>query len=83
MNISISECRCLHNFLLSLMERHSIPVGRGGPLENDGIWLSGITETDQDVETNTILGNNYVRRRAILAMHLRVSSIKGYRSHCV
>jgi hypothetical protein len=32
--------------LLSLMERHSVPVGRGGPLENDGIWLSGITETD-------------------------------------
>jgi hypothetical protein len=53
------------------MERHNIWVGRGGPLEKDGIWLSGNTATDHDVETNTILTNKFVRRRAILAMHLR------------
>jgi hypothetical protein len=45
-------------------------VGRGGPLENDGIWLSGNTATDHDVDMNTILSNKFVRRRAILAMHL-------------
>ncbi len=62
-----------YNFLLlNLMERHNVQVGRGGPLENDGIWLSGNTATDHDVETNTILGNKFVMRRAILAMHLRV-----------
>ena len=67
-----TTCCCLHNFLLNLMEKHNVWVGRGGPLENDGIWLSGNTATDHDVETNTILANKFVRRRAILAMHLRV-----------
>ena len=65
-------CCCLHNFLLNLMERHNTRAGRGGPLENDGIWLSGNTATDHDVKTNAILSNKFVRRRAILAMHLRV-----------
>jgi hypothetical protein len=45
---------------------------RGGPLENDGIWLSGNTATDHDVDTIAILSNKFVRRHAILAMHLRV-----------
>jgi hypothetical protein len=54
------------------MERHNTRVGRGGPLENDGIWLSGNTATDHDVDTNAFLSNKFVRRRAILAMHLRV-----------
>jgi hypothetical protein len=67
-----TTCCCLHNLLLNLMERHTVRVGRGGPLENDGIWLSGNTATDRDVETNTILGKKFVRRRVILAMHLRV-----------
>ena len=65
-----TTCCCLHNFLLNLMERHNTWVGRGGPLENDGIWLSGNTATDHDVETNAILSNKFVRRRAVLAMHL-------------
>jgi hypothetical protein len=56
------------------MERHNIRVGRGGPQENDGIWLSGNTVTDHDVDnTNAVLANKFVRRSAILAMHLRVS----------
>ena len=67
-----TTCYCLHKFLLNLMERHNVRVGRGGPLENDGIWLSGNTATNHDVETNTILANKFVRRREILAMHLRV-----------
>ena len=67
-----TTCCCLHNFLLNLMERHNIRVGRGGSLENDGIWLNRNTATNQDVETNAILGNKFVRRHAILAMHLRV-----------
>jgi len=55
-----------YNFLLlNLMERHNVRVGRGGPLENDGIWLSGNTATDHDLETNTILGNKFVMRHAI------------------
>ena len=59
-------------FLLNLMERHNTRVGRGGPLENDGIWLSGNTAADQDMETNAILSNKFLRRHAILAMPLRV-----------
>ena len=63
-------CCCLHNVLLNLMDRHNIRVGRGGPLENDGIWLSGNTAADQDMETNAILSNKFLRRHAILAMPL-------------
>ena len=62
----------LEGFFLTNLERHNVRVGRGGPLENDGIWLSGNTATDHDVETNTILASKFVRRCAILAMHLRV-----------
>ena len=54
------------------MERHNIWVGRGGPLEKDGIWLSGNTATNHDVDTNAILSNKFVKRCAILAMHFRV-----------
>ncbi len=73
-----TTCCCLHIFLLNLMERHNARVGRGGPLENDGIWLSGNTATDHDVDdTNAILTNKFVRRRAILAMHLRVLRERG------
>ena len=61
---------CLHNFLLNLMEMHNIWVGRGGPLENYGIWLCGNKATNHDVETNAILSNKFVRRCAIFAMHL-------------
>ena len=64
-----TTCCCLHNFLLNLMERHIVWVGRGGPLENNGIWLNENTASNRDVETNTTLGNN--------------SSVKGDRSHCV
>jgi len=55
------------------MERNHTRVGRGGPLENDGIWLSGNTVRDDVDDTNAVLANKFVRRRAILAMHLRVS----------
>ena len=69
-----TTCCCLHNFLLDLMERNHTRVGRGGPLENDGIWLSGGNTLTNDVDdTNAVLANKFVRRRAILAMHLRVS----------
>jgi hypothetical protein len=67
-----TTCCCLHNFLLNLMEWHNTRVRRGGPLENDGIWLSGNTATNHDVDTNAILSNKFVKRCAILAMHLRV-----------
>ena len=71
-NKVFTTCCCLHNFLLNLMERHTIRVGRGGPLENNKILLSGNTATNHNVETNVILGNKFVRRRAFLAMQLRV-----------
>ena len=71
-NKVFTTCCCLHNFLLNLMERDTIRVGRGGPLENNKILLSGNTATNHNVETNVILGNKFVRRRAFLAMQLRV-----------
>ena len=44
----------------------------GRSTEKHGIWLSGNTATDHDVETNAMLSNKFVRRHAILTMHLRV-----------
>ena len=36
-------CCCLNNFLLDLMERTNVTVGRGAPIGDDGIWLDGHT----------------------------------------
>jgi hypothetical protein len=36
-------CCCLNNFLLDLMKRNNVRVGREGPIGNDGIWLDGHT----------------------------------------
>jgi len=36
-------CCVLHNFLLDLMVHNQVRAGRGYPIGNDGLWLSGHT----------------------------------------
>ena len=69
-------CACLHNYLLDQMERTDVRVGRGYPIGNDGLWLSGHTAVDL-TETEKFLATQFGRRRALLARHLRVFRQKG------
>ena len=34
-------CCWLNSFLLDLMERSNVHIGRGAPVRDDGVWLSG------------------------------------------
>jgi len=46
-NIFITCC-WLNNFLLEdVMERSNVRVGRGAPIDDDGIWLSGMMEEEE------------------------------------
>jgi len=58
------------------MERTDVRVGRGYPIGNDGLWLSGHTAVDL-TETEKFLATQFGRRRALLARHLRVFRQKG------
>ena len=64
---------CLHNFLLDLMERADVRVGRGRPLKGDVIWL----DVDQVAETPAAnlnaqhLAFRFGTRRELLSKHLR------------
>ena len=50
LNMFITFC-WLNNFLLEdVMERSNICVGRGAPIDDDGIWLSGMTEEEREQE---------------------------------
>ena len=65
-------CCCLHNFLLDLMERTDVRVGRGRPLEGDVIWLDvdRAAETPANVTTQQ-LAFRFGSRRELLSKHLR------------
>jgi len=64
-------CCCLHNFLLDIMVRHNVRVGRGYPIGDDGLWLSGHTHSSES-ETERFLATKFGMRRALLAKHLNV-----------
>ncbi len=67
------SCRCLHNFLLDLMERTDVRVGHGGPLQGDVIWLD-IDQVAGNPATNLNaqhLAFRFGTRRELLSKHLR------------
>ncbi len=41
-------CCVLNNYILYLMERLHVKVGRGAPNAGDGIWLSGQRDVDPE-----------------------------------
>jgi hypothetical protein len=62
-------CCCLNNFMLDLMERTNVRVGRGAPMDDDGIWLSGPRD-DEPEETDCVLLTLFDQRRNLLVNHL-------------
>jgi hypothetical protein len=69
-------CACLHNFLLDVMERNDVRVGRGAPLPGNGIWLDGGSDTPNK-EGDRMLAFKFGQRRSILAKHLYTACEKG------
>ena len=64
-------CACLHNFLADDAVRYNVRVGRGYPIGNDGIWLSG-PSVIVDNETGHFLVTKFGKCWSILANHLCV-----------
>ncbi len=69
-------CCCLHNFLLDLMDRTTVRVGRGYPIGEDGIWLSGHSNNINET-CERALSIKFGMRRGKLATHLMVFKEKG------
>ncbi len=71
-------CCVLHNFLLDLMVRNQVRAGRGYPIGNGGLWLSGHSTVNVDNNpTDRQLLIQFGMRRKLLANHLRVFRKKG------
>ena len=70
-------CCCLNNFLLDLMERTNVRVGRGAPIDDDGIWLDGHTTFFSQDTSELELSKQFAGRRSLLAKHLHVFRQKG------
>jgi hypothetical protein len=69
-------CCCLNNFMLDLMERTNVRVGRGAPMGDDGIWLSGPRDVEPE-ETDRVLSTLFDQRRNLLVNHLYLFRKKG------
>ena len=74
------------------MERSNVRVGRGAPIDYDGIWLSGLTseerlrmEMDEDgddeiedySDEDRELSQAFLQRRQLLVKHLHIFRQKG------
>ena len=86
-------CCWLNNFLLDdVMERSNVRIGRGAPIDDDGIWLSGLTseerlrvEMDEDgddeiedySDEDRELSQAFLQRRQLLVKHLHIFRQKG------
>ena len=69
-------CCCLHNFLLDLMEQSTVRVGRGYPIGDDRIWLSG-NSNHVDDSCEHVLSIKFGLHRDKLAKHLKVFKEEG------
>ena len=87
-NIFITCC-WINNFLLDdVMERSNVRVGRGAPIDEDGIWLSGLTaeereheemeeDGEQQSDDDCELSQHFLQRRQLLVKHLHLFRQKG------
>ncbi len=62
-------CCCLNNFMLDVMEITNVRVGRGAPMGDDGIWLSGPRDVELE-EMDHCLSMQFEQRRMLLVHHL-------------
>jgi hypothetical protein len=75
-----------------VMERSNVRIGRGAPIDDDGIWLSGLTseerlrvEMDEDgddeiedySDEDRELSQAFLQRRQLLVKHLHIFRQKG------
>jgi hypothetical protein len=69
----------LNNFMLEVMERTNVRVGRVAPICVDGIWLSGPTEVEPEAreESDRNLSVQFLHRRSLLVNHLHLFRKKG------
>ena len=51
-------------------------IGRGGPMGDDGLWLSGQNTIDAE-ETDRVLSTQFIQRRNLLVKHLHYYRQKG------
>ena len=68
-------CCWLHNFLLDLMDCTNINLSRGAPIGNDGLWLSGPSDSEPPADegkNDRILSEQFSHRRAQLVHHLHM-----------
>ena len=72
-------CCWLNNFMLDVMVRTNVRVGRGAPIGGDGIWLSGTTEVEPEAmeENDRDLSVQFLHRRGLLVNHLHLFCKKG------
>jgi hypothetical protein len=70
-----NACCCLHNFMLDLMERNQVRVGRGAPIGSDGVWLDGNTTAYE--ATDMMQSMQFAKRRSLLAKHHYVFRKQG------
>ncbi len=75
------------------MERSNVRVGRGAPIDDDGIWLSGMTEeeereqeetdeedkeeSEEESDEDRELSQAFLQRRGLLVKHLHLFRQKG------
>ena len=74
------------------MERSNVRIGRGAPIDDDGIWLSGLTseerlrvemdeDGDDEIEDNSDkdceLSQVFLQRWQLLVKHLHIFRQKG------
>ncbi len=82
------------NFLLEdAMERSNVRVGLGAPIDDDGIWLSGMTaeenweqeemdkedkeKSEEESEEDRELSQAFLQHRGLLVTHLHLFCQKG------
>ena len=58
------------------MENTNVRIGRGQPIGNDGIWLSGPVAASSE-ETDRVLSAQFIQRRNLLVKHFSVFRQKG------
>ena len=70
-----NACCCLHNFMLDQMERNHVRVGRGVPIERDGVCLDGNTVATE--ATEVMQSMRFAKRRSLLEKHLYILRKQG------
>jgi hypothetical protein len=62
--------------MLDLMDLTNGRVGRGSPMGDDGIWLSGPRDVEAE-ETDRVLSTQFDQRRNLLVNHPHIFRLKG------